>query len=388
VKQLIIFVFVFTFITTKAQVTIGTGDHVVEIGGVFSTYLNFRTIKEEATNQNKNKDRFKLRDARFFIEGRIENKYEYKIQADLSSLGASETDPESPALYDAYIKYKGFKPFNITVGYGKLPYSRASLVAFTNSPYWQRAEVVRGDLFSRRDVGVTLDQSLWNNRINVYAGAYTGTGEVFWQGDNDPSGAFEYIGRIDFSYPSRYRYQDIDTRVSPVPMISIGTNARYSKRDLPVGETFITGEAGPYGIKVIDGKRLGIGIDASFQYKGFSAQFETQQLKATPNNAKDPNLRGLPKELTKGYFKSGGWIAQANYFIQPAKTIVSGRYEQLDLNDLVPGNSRRLSAAVAYQLNGSRSMIKAQYFKILKEESIDPLRWTEQFRIGWQLALN
>src|SRR5690606_4134466 len=115
-------------------------------------------------NQNKNKDRFKLRDARFFIEGRIGNTYEYKLQADLSSLGATEVDPESPALYDAYITYKGFEPVNITVGYGKLPYSRASMVAFANSPYWQRAEVVRGDLFPRRDVGITLDKSLWKSR--------------------------------------------------------------------------------------------------------------------------------------------------------------------------------------------------------------------------------
>lgn len=387
-KKLIIIVFVFFCITAKAQVTVSSGDHVVEIGGVFSSYLNFRTIKDNASNQNKNKDRFKLRDARFFIEGRIENKWEYKIQADLSSLGATETDPESPALYDASITYKAFKPFNITMGYGKLPYSRASMVAFTNSPYWQRAEVVRGDLFSRRDVGITLDQSLWKHRINLYAGAYTGTGEVFWQGDNDASGAFEYIGRVDFSYPSRYRYQEIDTRVSPVPMVSVGANARYTKRNLPDGGTFITGQTGPYGIKTIDGERLGLGVDISFQYKGFSAQFETQQFKATPNKANDPNLRGLPKELTNGYFKSGGWVTQANYFIKPARTIVSARFENLDLNDLVPGSSQRFSAALAYQLGGARSMIKAQYFKVTKEDVMDPLRWTEQFRIGWQLALN
>jgi len=389
-KALLLATFFLTGIiyTTQAQVTLGTGDHVVEIGGVFSTYLNFRDIKDDASNQNKNKDRFKLRDARLYVEGRIGNKYEYKLQVDFSSIGATTIDPESPSLYDANVTYKGFKPFNVTLGYGKLPYSRASLVAFTNSPYWQRAEIARGSIYSRRDVGITLDKSLWNNRINVYAGVYSGTGEVFFQGDNDPSGGFEYIGRVDFSYPSRYRYQDIDTRVSPVPMISIGANARYTKRDLPAGETFIDGQTGEYGVKTVNGERLGLGLDAAFQYKGFSAQFETQSFKATPNDPNDPLLRGLPKELTKGYVKTGGWIAQASYFCKPINTIVSGRYEVLDLSDLVPGHSERLSIAMAYQVNGFRSMIKAQYFNILKEESIDPLRWKEQYRIGWQFAIN
>ncbi|MCL7989327.1 OprO/OprP family phosphate-selective porin [Sphingobacterium sp. lm-10] len=386
-KNLLIILFAFSTLTVQAQVTVASGDHVVEIGTVLSSYLNFRTIKPDASNQNQNNDRFRLRDARFYISGRIGNDYEYKLQADLSSLGAREVDPETPALYDAYIKYKGFKPFNITAGYGKLPYSRFSMVAFKHSPYWQRAQVVRGDLFSRRDVGVMLDKSLWNQQINIYAGVYTGVGELFLQGDNDPSGAFEYVGRIDFAFPSRYRYQDIDTKISPVPMFAIGANTRYSNRNLPEGASFISGHDGRYGIKVINGKKLGVGIDATFQYQGFSAQFESQLFKATPQHPDDPNLRGLPPELTNGYFKFGGLVAQANYFFKPAKTIISGRYEELNLNDLIPGSSQRLSGAIAFQINGFRSMIKAQYFNILREESIDPLRWTEQFRIGWQFVL-
>lgn len=387
-KKLLILALTFSICSAKAQVTVSSGDHVVELGTFISTYLNFRNIKDDASNQNKNKDRFKLRDARLMIEGRVSNTYEYKLQVDFSSLGATELDPETPALYDAYVKYKGFTPFNITVGYGKVPYSRSSMVGFANTPYWQRANIVRGDIFSRRDVGITLDKSLWSDRINLYAGAYTGTGEVFWQGDNDASGAFEYVGRADIAYPSRYRYQDVDTRISPVPMVALGVNARYTKRNLPDGAAFINGQTGPYGVKTIDGERLGFGFDVSAQYMGFSAQFEMHNFKSTPNKADDANLRGLPRELTGGYFRTGGWLAQANYYIKPAKTIVSARYEELDLNDLVEGNSQRFSAAVAYQLGGNRSVLKAQFFKVCREESIDKLRWNEQFRIGWMLALN
>ena len=66
------------------------------------------------------------------------------------------------------------------------------------------------------------------------------------------------------------------------------------------------------------------------------------------------------------------------------KTIVSARYEELDLNDLVKGRSERFSTAIAYQMNGYNAMIKFQYFNIIKEESIDPLKWDEQFRLGMQ----
>lgn len=374
--------------SATAQLTLGNGEHQVEIGTVFSSYLNYRPIKPDAGNQSRNKDRFRLRDARLYAEGRIGNKYEYKLQVDFANLGNEANDPENPGLFDANMTYKGFRPFYITVGYGKLPYSRASLINFSNSPFWQRAELVRGSIFSRRDVGVTLEKQLWNNRINIYAGVYSGVGEVFLQGDNDPSGGFEYIGRVDVSYPSRYRYREVDDKISPVPMVQLGVNGRYSQKKLPAGRTFLPGQTGEYGVKAVDGERSGIGMDASFQYKGLSAQFETHSFRGTPQNENDPLLRGLPKELTGGYFRFGGMVAQMSYFAKPIRSVFSVRYDELDLNDLVPGKSQRMSFAYAFQLQGMRSMIKAQYFRILKEESIDPLRWVEQFRIGWQLSMN
>jgi hypothetical protein len=61
------------------------------------------------------------------------------------------------------------------------------------------------------------------------------------------------------------------------------------------------------------------------------------------------------------------------------------RYEDLNLNDLAPGKSQRLGGAYAYQFRNFDCMLKLQYWYILEEEvSIDPLRWTEQVRIGIQ----
>lgn len=372
--------------TVHAQVTISNGKHVVEISGSVSTYYNDRALKAGEEDQSKN--RFKLRDAEFNLEGRLGSDYEYELKVDFADMAANnsgqEIDPENPGLMQATVKYKGFQFLEVEMGYGKVYYSRSSMHPFSFSPYWQRAELVRGSIFSRRDVGVTLMKNFWKQRANIYLGAYTGLGELSLAGDNDPSGQLEYIGRFDIAYPSRYRYRDIDDRISPSPIFAIGINARFMNKRLPDGEVFPDNATGEYGLKVIDGKRYVYGLDASFQYMGFSGQFEIHQIKSEPQHENDPLFVNLTPQQTKGYVRSGGYIAQASYFVKNWKTIVSARYEELDLNDLVPGNSERFSSAIAYQLSGYNAMIKFQYFNILKEESIDPLKWDEQFRIGMQ----
>lgn len=381
---IIIFIglFLSSFNELNAQIAISNGVHSLEISGAISTYYNYRGLKEGELN--KRKDRFRLRDAQIQIEGRIRNNVEYEFQIDFADLALGALDPENPGIMDGYILYKGLKAFDIKVGYGKVPYSRTSLVPFIYSPYWQRAEMLRGEVFARRDVGVSLEKTFFRQFINVMAGIYTGLGEVTLRGDNDPSGQPEYIGRVEFAYPSRFRYRDIDTRVSPIPMFVIGANGRYANKQLPTGTFFPQGSGGEYGIKVLDGERLVYGMDVAFQWKGFSTQFEIHQMRATPQNPNSILLQGLPIERSQGYFLMGGYLAQMNYFSKPLRSIFSVRFEEMDLNDLVPGNHQRMSAAFAYQIDGFRSMIKAQYFNILKEETIDPLRWNEQFRIGWQ----
>lgn len=373
--------------TAFAQLTLTNGRHVLEISGSVSSYYNMRPLKPG--EEDKSKDRFKLRDAQIELEGRIGGNFEYDLQVDFADMAANNStaaiDPENPGLMDASIKYKGLKFLDVEMGYGKLYYSRNTMVPFNDSPYWQRAELTRGSIFATRDVGITVMKNFWKQRANAYLGAYTGLGELSVAGDNDPSGNLEYVGRLDVSYPARYRYREIDDRHTPIPMFSIGVNGRFMDKKLPSGESFPANAGGEYNLKVIDGKRYVYGLDASFQYMGFSGQFEIHQVKAEPQNPNDPLFQNLTPQQTKGYILAGGYIAQLNYFIKSCKTIVSARYEELDLNDLVKGNSQRFSPAIAYQINGYDAMIKFQYFNIIKEESIDPLKWTEQFRIGMQL---
>ncbi len=386
-KNTLYIAFLLIGISSYGQISISNGDHIIEISGSTSTYYNQRILKE--TSNNHNKDRFKLRDAQIQIEGRIKDIWAYELQVDFADIAANDTgeiDPENPGLMDAYVEYKGLDWFDIKLGYSKVPYSRSSMTPFGFTPYWQRAEMVRGSMFNRRDVGITLSKGFWKQRVNIAAGVYTALGEISLNGDNDASGNPEFIGRAEVAYPSRFRHRDIDDRHTPIPLFSLGVNGRYANKKLPDGRTFPEGAQGEYNMKVIDGKKYAYGFDLAFQYMGFSGQFELHQIKGEPQKQNDPLYLGLPLEQTEGYFLAGGYVAQLNYFIKNWKTIISARFEELDLNDLATGKSQRFSPAIAYQINGFDAMIKFQYFNILKEESsIDPIRWTEQFRIGLQL---
>lgn len=388
-KRLLLSALLLFTITNQAQFVISSGKYVLEISSSFSEYYNSRTLKEGETDHSK--DRFKLRDAQLGLDGRVGNDFEYSVKVDFADLAANNVnavvDPENPGLMEANVTYKGFTFFDIEMGYGKLHYSRNTMVPFEQTAYWQGPELTRGSVFSVRDVGVTLMKNFWKQRANVYLGAYTGLGELSVAGENDPSGALEYVGRFDLSYPARFRYREIDERHTPIPMFSVGVAGRYANKKLPAGEQFPNNASSEYGIKVIDGERYIYGFDAAFQYQGFSGQFEIHQIKAKPQDPNDPLFHNYTPAQTGGYFLAGGYIAQVNYYIKGWRTILSARYEELDLNDLVKGNSERFSPAIAYRFKGVKAMFKFQYFNIIKEESIDPFKWKEQYRFGMQFEL-
>jgi len=388
-KNILFLLIILSINTSLAQFVISNGKSTLEISSNFSGFYNYRSLKSGEVDQSKN--RFKLRDAQLGIKGKIGNDIELSLKVDFADIASNTIntaiDPENPGLLNANVTYKGFKFMDIEMGYGKLYYSRNSMVNFENSAYWQNAEITRGSVFSVRDVGVTFIKNFWKQRANAYLGAYTGLGELSLAGENDPSGSLEYISRFDVSFPSRYRYTEIDERHTPIPMFQVGVAGRYANKKLPIGTAFPTNATSSYGIKVIDGERYVYGFDAAFQYMGFSGQFEIHQLKSKPQNPNDPLFQNYSLDQTNGYVLSGGYIAQLNYYIKDWRTILSARYEELDLNDLVVGKARRFSPAIGYKLKGSSAMIKFQYFNILRDESIDAQTWKEQFRLGFQFQL-
>lgn len=371
-----------------AQTAFIAGNKSLEISGTVAGFYNYRVLKAGEDNYKNNK--FMLRNAILGINGRVENKWEYELKADFFNISSFNIeDPENPGLVTAYIAYKS-KPVDIKFGYDKVPYSQASLASIYEGAFWSRTQLTRGDFFSRRDIGLTLSNSYWNQRINVYLGAYTGLGEAVFVadgGDIDPSGNPEFIARVDVAYPSRYRYDDVDYKLSPIPMFRIGANIRYTDKTLPGDNTHPETIEGIYGLKLVDGKKMIQGFDASFAYMGFSAQVEGHVIQITPAKTDDILFHNTTEDVNKNKVFAGGIQAQLNYFFKPLKSTLSARYENYNLNDLVVGNAERLAIAYTYNINGSKNAIKIHYFKILKEEeSIESLKWTDQVRLGWQYS--
>lgn len=131
------------------------------------------------------------------------------------------------------------------------------------------------------------------------------------------------------------------------------------------------------------------GFDATAQYKGFSAQFESHIMKLEPQSAGSALFAGLPAETNGGYVLCRGYYGQVNWFSKKLKSIFSLRCEELNLSDLVKGSSQRWGGAYAYQMRGTNAMIKLQYWHVLTEEAVlDPLKWTDQVRLGFQYQFN
>lgn len=384
------------FFTAKAQqpIVLSNGDNTLKIGATVSLYYNYRQYSNEA-DRKPERNTFRPKDARLDLEGNIGKDYEYHLQFDFAQMGSGVIDPANPPVYDANFTYKGFKKFaNITIGYDKVPYSYSSLVEHEWSPFWDRALIVKGDVFSRRDLGIRLDRTFLNKRLKAYAGVYTGVGELALQGINDPSGNPEFIARLEYAYPQVKKKELVDLTHSSIPFVAVGVNARYANKALPAGGQFLAGETGALfndsalNYKVINGEKWVYGADVNLMYKGFGLLAEAHIIKGTPQLSNDPLLMGLPSKVTNGYFRAGGWFMQGSYHIKKANTVLCVRYDEFKANDLITGRSKYLTASVVYQFNGFHSMVRFQFFRNLEQtESININKWENQFRVGWQFMI-
>jgi hypothetical protein len=379
-RLLIFFISLFIVDIVQAQLSITNGKNTIDIGGSISTLYNHRFLREGFSfSDDYKKNRFSLRDLQFEIEGRVAHEYEYKLQVDFADVASGANDPENPGLMDAWIEYKKL-PIDIKIGYQKLPYSRTSMSSIYRSAYWQRSEMARGEFFSRRDIGVTLSKTLWAQRINLYAGAYTGMGEQSLFDNNDRSGNPEVVGRADFSYPARYRYRDIDEEIVPIPMFSLGVNARYTKKGQTTGEE--------YQLKTINGEKRMFGADFAFKYQGFSIIGEIHEAMIIPNK-NSGDMKRLYDFKTDRFYAYGSYVS-ANYHIKPLKSVFSVRYDNFNQNYLSNGigTIRSIGGGYVYQINGLKSCIKVQYLHTLKPYAslTEDFKFVSQVRGGWQFT--
>jgi hypothetical protein len=424
---LLILVALVSFAETKAQISFNAGHHNFEISGAIYGFYNHRFDANSRLNSfspdplpnnaDYNNNRFDLRNAVITFEGRSGRNFEYQVQYNFAK--TSDNDPENPALMDAYMAYKGFKYVKIKAGYQKLPYSRMSQTSFSYMPFVQRAEIIRGEVFSRRDIGIVLYQDYWNQRVNAYLGAFSGNGESALTGRNDINGKLEYVGRVDVSYPVRLRYREIDVNHSPVPIFQVGVNARYKQRadprlndgnDAPFNPNLPPFPTVPrYELKNIQGTKRMVGFDLAAQYQGLAFQFEWHQMRVHPGATYLSFLNG--KEAQTNFFKAGGFVGQLTYHAKPLKSAFAVRYDRLLANDLAGSRptddyfggidaldfgkdaanistQENVSLGYMYFMNGFNSVLRIDYRWRWRKDLVNNRNAADQIRIGWQYLFN
>lgn len=389
---------------SASKYTLSSDNNVLEIGGRVSGYYQNRPLKEGQTNKKQNGIFFKDVDLDFY--GKSSNKFVYEIQLSMLDLltaaavgnnfgspaqSSSNVDPNpyNPGFKAVYFQYRGW-PVHIKFGYDKLPYSQGSISDVWSTPFWSHAELFGGDIFSRRDLGVTLNYRTFKNRINLYAGAYSGLGENFFQYGMDGSGKLEYIGRAEYSFPGKLKYHIIDNEITPKPAFRIGVNARYMDKTQPTGRSIY--EDAPdapgnrYHTRIFDGKRSIMGADFMFKYKGFSATLEGHMLNMKPTDPNDGLYGGTPASFHGNEIKGGGYSAGANYNYPKWKSVLSVNYESFNVNDLIKGKEEWFYIGYAYKVLGFNSVMKVHYYIPVTEDEVHrPLRYTAQLRVGYQV---
>lgn len=91
--------------------------------------------------------------------------------------------------------------------------------------------------------------------------------------------------------------------------------------------------------------------------------------------------------VNKNKVKAGGLQAQVSYCYRPLQSVLSLRYENYNLNDLVDGHTERLGIGYAYLFQDFDIAFKIHYYKILQEDQkSESLKWGDQLRLGVQYS--
>lgn len=359
--------------TSTAQFSLTKGFSDLELSGSIQTFYNYRFYP--ASSATKKKNRFEIDYARLDFKGYVNSYWRYEVDVNMAGTMATTAIEDNGFLNEASATYRGFDQYlDITLGYVKIPFSRYSMLSKEEVPFLQRPEVARGDVFSRRDIGITLKSALWDQKIILYAGAYNGLGEQSLVSGNDDSGNLEFVGRAELSYPAPIDEATLDKEDTPVPTVSLGINGRYARKSTYSGVD--------YGIKTINGKKFGFGGDLSGKYKGFVASAEWLYFRMEPNDSTATILQGLPTD----FVMSHAFIGEVSYFNHHLHSAVAIRYDEYDPSDLIRKNAlRNLCFAYNYFFKGN-STLRIMYWDRLPLESTTE-KWTDdQIRAAWLIT--
>jgi phosphate-selective porin len=278
------------------------------------------------------KGSFRIRRAKFKLEGwfwippqvapspQTLPKLSYEVQLNWAAVSANvgaQPANVGALLEDANIAWdpQGMGKFRIVLGQYKVPFGRQQMISSGNQQFVDRSGV--SDEYLRgRDIGVSVQGAVWNNKIEYRAGVFNGNGLNRPGNDNDK---FQYNARLMWqpngnqvlaqrAWVSGALYSEADFESTTVPLYAFALNFESNNFH---GTT--TG---------VDLKSNAFGIDGVYKFKGFSTTGEYFFRRRTPETA--------------AKFDSNGGYLQAGMMLNRFRTWEAAvRYGQRELSDLV-----------------------------------------------------
>lgn len=173
---------------------------------------------------------FRLRRARFGIEGQLVKKLNYKLELDLF-----DQEKSGGPLYEAWINYEPTHFFGLTVGLNKFLYSREEMLSSGGLTHLDRSVASRA-MAPGGQMGLMVYSHPVKDKLSIAFGVYNGLQRraSFFEGyegvGTSLGNKFErlaYVGRIDAS-PMGDLGGDVADLKNSRPLVGFGAGAMYS----------------------------------------------------------------------------------------------------------------------------------------------------------------
>lgn len=296
----------------------GDDDIKIRLSGYIQPYMEAKhyTGVEEDNNQT----RFRLRRARFRLEGNLKNeRFKYRFAFDLS--GTSEDgDATSNYLQDAYISYDITNRITAIFGQRSTFTDNRELFMASNTLQLVERSRVTSAFASIREFGLFIQ-----GNFRTGGGSYLKPYFVLTNGDGGnvlgkDHGGLKIGGRIDYLpfglFTNFGQFRQVDMIRESTPKLVVGVNFSHnsgmsSRRGRGSGEIIYLNDDDEESLP----DYTKFGVDFLFKYKGFSALGEYVKTKAT-----------IPDDITQRILNSGSISTNFDVDgIQDVENYVKGR---------------------------------------------------------------
>jgi phosphate-selective porin OprO/OprP len=299
-----------------------------------------------AIQGGENKGSFRFARVRTKLDGWVYKKaIEYEIQLDWAD--SSSIVQDLNLNWDA----SGKRVVQVKFGQFKVPFGRQAITSAMSQQFVDRS-IVAAEYQKGRDQGLQVWGEVAGSRLEYRAGVFNGAGRQRTLGTpaagNDNT-SYQYDGRVmvqPFGGDVRYSEGDFESTQRALLAVAVNVEENDARVAVASGST-------PPPIPAF--RRLVLGGDLSFKYRGLSLMGEYFDRKQTP--------------LDGASFKSNGYHVQAGYFLMRDRLEVAFRYAAWDPSELIVENDRKeVGGALSYFYRKHTLKVQAD-FRHLEDEA-------------------